>query len=209
MLTFCLGLLLAVVSATAVRAYQQTRAANAQLALLASHDYLTGLLNRRAWDDLLEREIRRAARNGASLAVIMADVDLFKKYNDHYGHQAGDECLRKVAEQFRAATRRPGDAAGRYGGEEFCVVLPDTDEAAAREIADRIRGNIEAMGLPHELHPAGHVTASFGVASANFSQAGGDAGPGLVAMADKALYAAKAAGRNRVGSADQGGTPAG
>lgn len=196
--TLILGLLLAATSAIAVWTFQKIRWANLLLARYANEDYLTGLLNRRAFDDLMKNEFRRACRARKPLAVLMADVDFFKKYNDRYGHQAGDECLRKVAGQFKAAARRAGDAVGRYGGEEFCALLPDTDCEGARAFAEHVRARVEAMKLPHELNPNGWVTVSFGVACTDFSVPSEATEKSLFAKADHALYAAKKDGRNRV-----------
>jgi diguanylate cyclase (GGDEF)-like protein len=203
-----LGMFLAVTLAAGMRAYQQIawknreiHGANKQLERYANEDYLTGLWNRRSFDDALETELRRAERVKRPLSVIMSDVDFFKKYNDTYGHQAGDECLRRVAAVFKNAVRRPTDIVGRYGGEEFCAVLAETDAAGARVFAENVRQAVQAMNLPHEANPPGCVTASFGVASVDFSTAPADdsiTGKSLVAKADTALYAAKEAGRNTV-----------
>ena len=191
-----------------MRAYQQIiwknreiRAANLQLARYSNEDYLTGLLNRRHFDDALDTEMGRAQRGRHAVSVIMADVDFFKKYNDHYGHQAGDECLRQVARAFKESARRPTDVVGRYGGEEFCAVLAETLPEGARAFAEQIRSRIEAMNLPHALNPTGRVTASFGVAGVDFSSLSTTKVPSgreLLAAADTALYAAKDAGRNTV-----------
>lgn len=196
--TLILGLLLAVTSAMVVWTLQKIYRANLLLARYANEDYLTGLLNRRAFDDVLKNEFRRARRARKPLSVLMADVDFFKKYNDRYGHQAGDECLRRVASQFQAAVRRAGDAVGRYGGEEFCGLLPETDLEGAHVFAEHIRASIEAMQLPHELNPNGCVTASFGVASIDFLASSVENEETLLSKADQALYEAKGAGRNQV-----------
>ncbi len=208
LVTLVLGFLLAAALAVAVRAFQQIawkkreiHAANQQLERFANEDHLTGLFNRRYFDQLLETEIRRAQRGGRNVAVIMADIDFFKRYNDLYGHPAGDECLRRVAAVFQAAARRPTDIVGRYGGEEFCAVLAEINASGARELAERVRVALEALGLPHASNPPGCVTASFGVASMDFS-AGQPVDPEpakrLIAQADAALYSAKEAGRNTV-----------
>ncbi len=206
--TLVLGFLLAIALAVAVRAFQQItwknraiHAAHQQLERYAHEDYLTGVFNRRSFDQLLETEIRRAQRGGRNVAVIMADVDFFKLYNETYGHLAGDDCLRKVAAVFQEAARRPTDVVGRYGGEEFCAVLAETDARGAREFAEKARAALQALGLPHELNPVGCVTASFGVASIDFSDAQPSnpvPGKNLIAQADVALYSAKKAGRNTV-----------
>jgi diguanylate cyclase (GGDEF)-like protein len=173
---------------------------NAQIALqqLATLDSLTGLANRRSFDDKLHSEWSRARRQNGPLALIMVDVDYFKAYNDCYGHQGGDECLKAVAALLQGQAFRAGDMSARYGGEEFAVILPNTEFAGAREVAERIRAGIEAAALPHAGSAvAACVTVSLGVASL---VPGADSQAGeLVAVADQALYAAKRDGRNRVG----------
>ncbi len=206
--TLVLGFLLAGALAATVHGFQESvwknreiHAANQQLERYANEDYLTGIFNRRYFDQLLENEIRRARRGGRKLAVVMADVDFFKSYNELYGHLAGDECLRRVAAVFQEAARRSSDFVGRYGGEEFCGVLAETDAHGAREFAEKVRAALQALGLPHASNPAGCVTASFGVASMDFSDGQPvNPAPGkhLIAQADAALYAAKNAGRNTV-----------
>jgi diguanylate cyclase (GGDEF)-like protein/PAS domain S-box-containing protein len=165
----------------------------------ASHDHLTGLANRRRIDDAIATEAQRCMRNGAALSVLMMDVDYFKPYNDHAGHQRGDECLRAIAARLRARVRRHGDLVGRYGGEEFIAVLPDTDAAGAQLVARHILEDIRALAIWHPGSPYDCVTMSIGVASL------GELPPSrlecrevLLNCADRALYAAKAAGRNTV-----------
>ena len=171
-----------------------------QTALLAITDGLTALLNRRAFDDALEREFRRAERAEVPLSLVLVDVDNFKRYNDRYGHQAGDECLVAVARTIGRLARRAGDIAARYGGEEFAVILPSTDIAGAVEFAESLRRAIEMAGLVHEDNaPYEHLTVSAGVASS--AMAAGvpeQAAKGLLQTADQALFAAKREGRNRV-----------
>lgn len=170
---------------------------NLGLQQLAHTDKLTGLANRRRFDEILEHELRRAQRAGASLALILIDVDFFKKFNDRYGHPAGDACLQAVAGVLAGQVNRNRDLPARYGGEEFAVVLPDTDAAGAMAVAERLRHEIEALRLPHHESPFGVVTASLGV-SAIAPGAGDSPDPlGLVARADRHLYQAKHAGRNR------------
>jgi diguanylate cyclase (GGDEF)-like protein/PAS domain S-box-containing protein len=176
-------------------AEEQLRAANATLQSLAATDGLTGLANRRSFDIAIERESRRAARAGEPLSLLLIDIDQFKKYNDRYGHQAGDECLRVVAHAILQTFRRPGDLAARYGGEEFAVILPHTDEAGAAAVAETLRDAIERLALTHQENGGGVVTISVGVASREHLREPG--GSELLAMADKALYAAKERGRNR------------
>ena len=166
------------------------------LATLAAKDALTGLANRRTFDETLGAEVRRASRGGSSLSLLMLDVDCFKSFNDAYGHQHGDACLKAVAGAIRGAVKRAGDTVARYGGEEFSVILPDTDEGGAAIIAERIRLAVEGLGLEHRGSTAGGVvTVSLGVATARLDSL--DAGE-LVKAADAALYGSKHAGRNRV-----------
>lgn len=160
-------------------------------------DGLTGLANRRHFEDCTEREWRRASRNRSQLSMIMLDIDCFKAYNDMYGHQAGDDCLKQAATVIAESAKRPSDLAARYGGEEFIVVLPETDIHGAAEIAERLRRKIEALAIPHAHSSAAPVvTISVGVASA--VPAEGSASSHLIRLVDSALYAAKNAGRNCV-----------
>lgn len=174
----------------------QLEEANRKLATLSITDGLTGLANRRRFDEYLRGESARAARAGQPLALIMLDVDYFKKFNDRYGHQAGDACLIRVAHALAAGTRRTGDLAARYGGEEFSIVLPNTGAGQACYIGESLRGAIEALDIPHADASTGRVTISIGVAI----QAAQDAGDpdALMQLADVALYRAKEAGRNCV-----------
>lgn len=168
-----------------------------QLKTLSAMDSLTGLANRRSLDEVLEREFRRAARSGHSVAVVLVDIDEFKLYNDTYGHQAGDRCLTEVARVFKNSLKRPGDLAARYGGEEFLLILPETDLAGAAAVARTMRFDVEALRLPHtgSAHH-GVVTISQGVAATVPAKT--DTFEALLGQADVALYAAKRAGRNRV-----------
>jgi diguanylate cyclase (GGDEF)-like protein len=174
----------------------QLEDANRKLATLSITDGLTGLANRRRFDEVLGAECARAARLRQPIAVIMLDVDQFKKFNDHYGHQAGDACLVRVAQALAAGTRRAGDLTARYGGEEFSIVLPNTGVDEALEIGEALRRAIEALEIAHAGADAGQVTISVGIAA----QPGqGAASPdALLRLADAALYRAKDAGRNRV-----------
>lgn len=171
----------------------------AQLALqqLATCDGLTGIPNRRSFDERLQVEWRRCQRRGEPLSLIMADVDQFKRYNDHYGHPGGDVCLKAVAGILEQHIFRPADLAARYGGEEFAVILPNTDLEGARTVAERLRGKVEALELPHETSDVGPwVTLSLGVASCAPDILGRH--EVLIGEADRALYEAKVSGRNRV-----------
>ncbi len=172
---------------------------NRELAEQAYTDGLTGLANRRRFDEALDQEWRRAAREEVPLALLMIDVDRFKLYNDRYGHQRGDECLRAVAAAMAQVARRPADLTARYGGEEFVVLLPGVDEAGAGAIAARMLAAIRATGIEHAGNPpSGIVTASVGVASVLPRQGWAESSPAaLVEQADAALYEAKRAGRDR------------
>jgi len=167
---------------------------NRKLSAMASTDGLTGLANRRSFDEVLAREWARARRKREPLSLAMIDVDHFKPYNDRYGHQAGDDCLRQVAAVLGQAARRGTDLAARYGGEEFAFIAPGTATDAVLAIAEQLRAAVEELALPHEKSPLGHVTVSIGVA-AMVPQDGEDADM-LVRSADQALYRAKTQGRN-------------
>lgn len=163
---------------------------------LAFVDGLTGVHNRRHFDARLQAESRRAQRSRAPLAVALADVDHFKRYNDHYGHQAGDACLQAVARALKGEVYRAPDLLARYGGEELVALLVDTDLAGARVVAERAVAAVRALALPHADSPtAPVVTVSAGVGS--MVPHAPDDGPRLLRLADAALYAAKQAGRNR------------
>jgi diguanylate cyclase (GGDEF)-like protein len=166
-----------------------------RLAVMAATDGLTGLANRRQFDQNLEQEWRRAIRSGMPLALLLLDADQFKAYNDREGHQAGDQVLRRIAGAIRATVLRPADAGARYGGEEFSVLLPETEAEGAMIVAERIRAAVEALGIPHAGSASGQVTVSIGVAALH-PQAGQDPAL-LVKAADAALYEAKHDGRNR------------
>jgi diguanylate cyclase (GGDEF)-like protein len=170
--------------------------ANQELRRLTSLDGLTGITNRRHLEETLNREWRRSMRQGAEFSVIMCDVDRFKDYNDRLGHQEGDDCLRRVAQALAGGMDRGGDMVARYGGEEFIAILPETSLKGAEIVAERMRGAIEALGIPHPTNPGGLVTASFGVAA---GVAMPETDPKLlIKAADRALYEAKRQGRNMV-----------
>ena len=171
--------------------------ANRRLQALAVQDGLTGLANRRAFDEALAKERRRARREKKAFSLVMIDVDRFKAFNDRYGHPAGDDCLRQVAAAIAETARRPGDIAARYGGEEFAVLLPDTDEAAAEVVAERILQAVWDLKIRHEGNLEGVVTISAGVASVDLAEANGVLET-LIHNADRALYRAKNGGRNAV-----------
>lgn len=172
--------------------------ANQRLEALALQDGLTGLANRHHLDQVLDREYRRAARNGTPLALMMLDVDRFKAFNDLYGHQGGDEALRRIARALTATMRRPADLAARYGGEELAVLLPETDLQGAAELAERVRAAVRGLRLTHEGSEFGIATVSIGVAAILPHPGSDDMSAALVGRADEALYAAKRAGRDRV-----------
>ena len=160
-------------------------------------DGLTGIANRRYFDVALDRELRRAQRLGGALSLLLMDIDTFKAYNDHFGHLQGDSCLASVAQALAGMLKRPADVAARYGGEEFAAILPDTSAEQARSHANAIREHVAALNLAHA--PAAtrpHVTLSIGVAS--FDKQRLHSAATMIDAADKALYAAKRSGRDRV-----------
>lgn len=167
----------------------------------AMRDGLTGIYNRRAFDERLALEFRRHRRNPASLGLAILDIDYFKAFNDLYGHQAGDACLCQVAHTVEACARRPGEMAARYGGEEFVVILPNSGVSEAVQFAEYVLEQVRALRLPHEAAQAGIVTVSIGVAAVRPS--GEDSTERFLASADAALYRAKTAGRNRVCVAEE------
>lgn len=175
---------------------RELHAANERLELLSNNDELTGLANRRHFNQVLASEWQRALRHGKPLAIAMIDVDWFKKYNDHYGHPAGDQCLRMVAETLAGTVCRAGDLVARYGGEEFVFLAPFTTEDNARSIAETFCQRLRLRQIPHQLSPFDVVTASVGVAAWVPDQA--RTPEALLAAADEALYCAKAAGRDGV-----------
>lgn len=169
----------------------------AELQGLAFRDGLTGLFNRRHFDRELQLQWQQEARadQRGFVAVIMADVDAYKSYNDHYGHQRGDDCLRAIAQAIASSATRSTDMVARYGGEEFALILVDTDQQGAMVVAERIRESVERLQIAHVASRAGVVTISLGVAAQQTSEGGNPTA--LVGAADKALYAAKQGGRNR------------
>jgi len=173
---------------------------NLELKRLAREDGLTGLANRRHFNETLDAEIKRAYRTRQFLSLIMCDVDFFKRYNDQYGHVAGDKCLQLIGATLLATFRRAGDLPARYGGEEFAVILPDTSPESAGQLAEKLRSRVVARGVPHPGSDAADlVTLSIGVAGAQVG-AERDA-EWLIGAADRALYQSKETGRNRVTTA--------
>lgn len=171
--------------------------ANVQLERIATTDPLTGIANRRVFDEMLHREEARSTRMPHDTAVLMIDIDLFKSFNDTYGHGAGDATLRSVAQAIARAVTRGGDLAARIGGEEFAVLLTDTDQEGAYAVAERVRTMVGALGIRHVGSPHAHVTVSVGVACTAGRHNSLSVGH-LLDLADEALYQAKNNGRNRV-----------
>jgi diguanylate cyclase (GGDEF)-like protein len=175
---------------------RQLEEANRELRTLSATDALTGLANRRSFDDRLLMEWRRGIRAKQPLSILFIDVDQFKSYNDLYGHQAGDECLRTIATTLGVALQRSTDFVARYGGEEFAVLLAETDGAKAAAAADIARTTVECLSLPHSGSPTGVVTISIGCATV--VPVGAMKPEDLMQRADEALYEAKRSGRNCV-----------
>ncbi len=171
------------------------RSAQEQLEVIATHDSLTGLANRRLFERALGIEFARGARQQRSLSLIMLDIDFFKRYNDTYGHVAGDQCLAEVAHAVKSCCHRKSDLAVRYGGEEFAVLLPDTDIHGAFTIAEQIRRSVKGKHIIHSGSPSGSLTVSLGCYA--FIPKGGDSIEVFIERADAALYQAKNFGRNR------------
>jgi diguanylate cyclase (GGDEF)-like protein/PAS domain S-box-containing protein len=177
-------------------AEQELNLAFSRVANLALVDGLTGIANRRQFDDTMDRELRRAMRDGNMLSLLMIDVDHFKTYNDLYGHMMGDTCLRQIATAAQEALHRTSDLLARYGGEEFVAVLPNTDSWGAQLVAERIRSAVQLCRLPHAGNPHGVVTVSIGCATQTLTPE--SVGNPVLQAADDALYEAKSAGRNRI-----------
>ena len=185
-----------------VQAREQLQEHNRALTVLADHDGLTGIANRRRFEAVMTLENARAARSGTPLSIVMLDVDFFKRFNDTYGHVAGDACLRQVAKALQDNLVRPADLAARYGGEEFVALLPDTGQAGARMVAERIRCAVMALQIAHAGNTAGIVTISAGVYTSSAASTTEDgvalAATALIERADALLYQAKLSGRNQV-----------
>jgi len=169
---------------------------NQELARLANRDGLTQLANRRYFDAYLQQEWRRLAREQQPLSLIFLDIDYFKDYNDYYGHQAGDDCLKQVAHVFEQAARRPADLAARYGGEEFVILLPNTNQQGVEQVAQRVQDTLWQLHLPHARSTvSSSVTCSMGIVCTIPDQT--VSADTCVAIADEAVYRAKAQGRNQ------------
>jgi diguanylate cyclase (GGDEF)-like protein len=176
-------------------------ASNRQLEALSATDGLTGIANRRRFDEVLATEQARHARLGTQLSLILLDLDHFKAFNDTYGHVAGDDCLRQVAAVLAECAGRTSDLAARYGGEEFACILPDTDAPGAALIAERIRLGVLPRAIPHRASSAGPwVSASLGVLTVRGRL--DEPSPDLLTQVDACLYRAKALGRNQVASSE-------
>lgn len=175
--------------------HRKLEESNATLLRLSTMDGLTGIANRRHFDETLMLEWKAGLRGVTALSMIMLDIDFFKKYNDGYGHQGGDDCLKEVAKTLRDSLRRPGDFIARYGGEEFVAILPGTDAKGAAMIAEQMRADIATRNIPHAYsNVTDHVSISLGVATMRPDKTASPAD--LVAKADGALYKAKEQGRN-------------
>ena len=178
---------------------RELQRANESLRQLSDRDGLTGILNRRKFNEVLEVEFSRARRASSSVSLLMIDVDCFKALNDHYGHQRGDDCLLEVVESMESVSLRTDDLIARYGGEEFAVILPSTDHSGALDVAERLRAAVRARAIPHVLSPHNQLLSiSVGVATIRPEQQ--DTSDALVQWADRALYSSKIAGRNCVTS---------
>lgn len=170
--------------------------ANQELRRLSSVDGLTGIANRRQFDETMAREWRRTLRTQGELALLLCDVDHFKQFNDRFGHQAGDDCLRLVARSLAQTLDRGGDLAARYGGEEFAVILPDTRLDGALHVAERLRQAVLALAIPHPDSP--HAVVSISIGAATLAACRSTPYQRLLRDADEALYHAKHQGRNRI-----------
>jgi diguanylate cyclase (GGDEF)-like protein len=180
-----------------VRNHLQLKRYQDMLERLSVIDGLTGIANRRRFDEALDHEWLRSRRQGSTLSLIMIDVDYFKAFNDNYGHAAGDECLKRVAGVLAECVKRPDDLVARYGGEEFVVIMPDTDATGAIVVAERLRRGVLSLALPHAFSAANNLV-SVSLGGATVMPTRHARGPKeFVKLADARLYEAKHAGRNR------------
>jgi diguanylate cyclase (GGDEF)-like protein len=179
------------------KSLEELAEANKQLERLSQHDGLTGVANRRYFDNYLDTQIAVARRHNRTVSLVLCDVDAFKAYNDHYGHQAGDRILKQVAEAIQSSSKRTADIVARYGGEEFAIILPETALKGAMRVAEAARLAVTQLKIPHAHSPAGpHVSISGGVATTLWQ--GEDTAQQLIKAADQRLYEAKRQGRNRM-----------
>jgi len=180
-----------------IKIIRQLYSDNERLKKMSYLDGLTGIANRRNFDQELIKENMRSKRDNAPLSLIMIDVDYFKAYNDTYGHLKGDDCLKTIASTLKKTLKRRGDFLARYGGEEFVVLLPNTNDAGAAIVAENLRGNVEKLAIVHNnSHCADYVTVSLGIVTRFWEQTG--TSDNLILAADRALYCSKHEGRNRV-----------
>ncbi len=179
-----------------MEATKELQEANNRLRLMSFQDALTGLHNRRYFDEFLDKEFARAKRNRTPIAMIMIDIDYFKPYNDYFGHQAGDDCLKQIASAFAKVIHRSHDLVARYGGEEFAVVLPETGKEGALAVAEALRQSVLDLQIEHPASPFGIVTISEGVAAPIPELE--DTAKLLIKAADAAMYQSKTSGRNRI-----------
>jgi diguanylate cyclase (GGDEF)-like protein len=179
---------------------QELTQLNRELQKLVNVDGLTETANRRHFDTVFEQEWRRLARDQQPLSLLLCDIDYFKRYNDTYGHQAGDQCLQEVARVFTQVVQRPADIVARYGGEEFAIILPNTDEAGAVRLAQQIQQHLHNLAIPHNSSSEGQITISIGIATVVPSLK--ESSQDLITIADQALYDAKAKGRNGYSTAN-------
>ncbi|MCW2389616.1 diguanylate cyclase (GGDEF)-like protein [Sphingobium sp. B11D3B] len=180
------------------RIERQSRDARRRLVATSRRDHLTGLLNRRGFDAVLHREVRRARRDGTALSLVSIDIDWFKAYNDTLGHPEGDRCLRLVACALLASSPRAADSASRFGGEEFILILPNTDLQGALAVAEKCRLALDGLDIPHPGSPKGRVTVSIGVCTSPANWELRDDAAALMEKADRTLYQAKHRGRDRI-----------
>lgn len=193
------GIMASLIILNAQRLEIELKAANRQIEILAHHDSLTGLYNRRYFDSRLEQEFNRLQRTAQPLSLVIADIDFFKKYNDTYGHLAGDDCIRAIGEACQAAARRGSDIAARYGGEEFVLLLPNTERQGAGTVAQDLSAFVRDKAIPHATSSvAPVVTVSIGVAT--IVPCRSSAPDMLIHLADQALYESKLSGRNMIKS---------
>jgi diguanylate cyclase (GGDEF)-like protein len=180
-----------------VRIHLELKSSRDHLKALSIIDGLTQVANRRKFDEAIEYEWRRSCRNQRPISLLLMDIDFFKTYNDHYGHLAGDECLKIIAREISTVVRRPADLFARYGGEEFVLLLPDIESRGAAFIAKKVQETIKSVNVSHAYSPvAGYITLSIGVATRVPQE--GQSHNDLISEADKMLYMAKQNGRNQI-----------